>query len=116
MSGSSSPRRARTIPTRLAISTGSPTPNRRSFDRTVAMIRATAHAFGSTAKSRGGACAAFLAALAISSTASAFCRTTTSNVPADYDPAESGCWMQGDPLYWVTCQQSFNRANRWDQG
>ncbi len=33
--------------------------------------------------------------------ASAFCRTTTSRTPADYDPSISGCWPKGFPLYWV---------------
>jgi hypothetical protein len=32
--------------------------------------------------------------------ASAFCRTTTSPVPAGYDPTQSGCWKQGTPLGW----------------
>jgi hypothetical protein len=33
--------------------------------------------------------------------ASAFCRTRTVNIPADYDPSESGCWLHGLPLYWA---------------
>lgn len=33
--------------------------------------------------------------------AEAFCRTTTSHVPADYDPSFSGCWTEGLPLYWA---------------
>ena len=32
--------------------------------------------------------------------AGAFCRTTTSQVPANYNPASSGCWTQGTPLAW----------------
>jgi hypothetical protein len=38
--------------------------------------------------------------LAVSTPASAFCRTTTVPVPADYDP-QQGCWTQGKPLYWL---------------
>jgi hypothetical protein len=36
----------------------------------------------------------------VPNTAHAFCRTTTSPVPPDYDPAISGCWNQGIPLKW----------------
>jgi hypothetical protein len=32
--------------------------------------------------------------------AEAFCRTTTSPVPIDYNPVVSGCLKQGVPLYW----------------
>jgi hypothetical protein len=42
----------------------------------------------------------FAAVTAAASPASAFCRTTTDNVPADYDPVVMGCW-HGQPLYWV---------------
>ncbi len=46
--------------------------------------------------------ALFVAALlAWSPGAAAFCRTTTVRVPADYDPATSGCWTPGYPLYWA---------------
>jgi MYXO-CTERM domain-containing protein len=70
---------------------------------------------------RACACAIALAALAVSPPLSAFCRTTTSNVPADYDPAMSGCWMHGDPLYWVTAcvsydiQQNASKSISYDQ-
>lgn len=40
------------------------------------------------------------AVLTLSTFASAFCRTTTSAVPPDYDPSVSGCWTQGVPLAW----------------
>jgi hypothetical protein len=40
-----------------------------------------------------------------SSDADAFCRTTTSPVPADYDPAIRGCWTQGSPLAWLWDQR-----------
>jgi MYXO-CTERM domain-containing protein len=30
----------------------------------------------------------------------AFCRTRTVDTPADYNPAYSGCWMPGLPLFW----------------
>jgi len=46
--------------------------------------------------------------LATPLTASAFCRTTTSNVPADYDPSISGCWQQGLPLYWANACVSYD--------
>jgi hypothetical protein len=42
-----------------------------------------------------------VASMLSASTAFAFCRTTTSNVPADYDPVFSGCWPHGYPLYWT---------------
>ena len=38
--------------------------------------------------------------LAASAPASAFCRTTTVPVPADYDP-QLGCWTQGKPIFWL---------------
>jgi len=44
-----------------------------------------------------------IAALAVASSthpARAFCRTTTSHVPAGYDPTQNGCWTQGTPLAW----------------
>jgi len=40
--------------------------------------------------------------------AAAFCRTTTSKVPADYDPSVSGCWTQGLPLYWANACVSYD--------
>jgi hypothetical protein len=33
--------------------------------------------------------------------AGAFCRTTTSPMPADYDPTIMGCWTQGQPIAWL---------------
>ena len=41
-----------------------------------------------------------LAAMLVASSAGAFCRTTTSQVPAGYDPTTNGCWKQGTPLAW----------------
>ena len=41
-----------------------------------------------------------LAALLVADRAEAFCRTTTSQVPAGYDPSTNGCWSQGKPLAW----------------
>jgi hypothetical protein len=32
--------------------------------------------------------------------ASAFCRTTTVSVPADFQPRIDQCWAQGNPLFW----------------
>src|SRR5579859_6492467 len=46
--------------------------------------------------------------LLVASPAGAFCRTTTSNVPADYDPAVSGCWPHGYPLYWLSACVSYD--------
>ncbi len=47
---------------------------------------------------------AFAAALAtcllLPAGASAFCRTTTISVPADFQPRLGGCWDQGRPLFW----------------
>jgi len=40
-----------------------------------------------------------LVALAAPAEAHAFCRTTTVNVPADYDPTE-GCFTEGNVLWW----------------
>jgi hypothetical protein len=37
---------------------------------------------------------------AVAGRAEAFCRTTTSQVPIDYNPVVSGCLKQGVPLYW----------------
>jgi hypothetical protein len=41
-----------------------------------------------------------LAGLLCAPAAHAFCRTTTSPVPAGYDPTKNGCWTQGTPLDW----------------
>jgi hypothetical protein len=37
----------------------------------------------------------------------AFCRTTTSHVPAGYDPAVNGCWTLGTPLAWHTSEVAY---------
>ena len=39
--------------------------------------------------------------LVASRDADAFCRTTTSPVPADYDPTIRGCWNEGNPIAWL---------------
>jgi hypothetical protein len=39
--------------------------------------------------------------LAVAADASAFCRTTTSQVPAGYNPAVYGCWEEGTPVAWT---------------
>ena len=39
--------------------------------------------------------------LVASRDADAFCRTTTSPVPADYDPTLRGCWDEGSPIAWL---------------
>jgi hypothetical protein len=38
----------------------------------------------------------------------AFCRTTTSQVPADYDPSIQGCWPKGLPLFWLNACVSYD--------
>jgi hypothetical protein len=40
--------------------------------------------------------------------AHAFCRTTTSQVPADYDPSTDGCWTEGLPVYWANACVSYD--------
>jgi hypothetical protein len=45
--------------------------------------------------------AAVAVLLAASAEARAYCRTTTSNVPAGYDPAAAGCWQDGVPVAWT---------------
>jgi hypothetical protein len=42
-----------------------------------------------------------LAALATSTEARAFCRSTTSPVPPDFNPTQGRCWTQGAPLFWA---------------
>jgi hypothetical protein len=37
----------------------------------------------------------------------AFCRTTTSQVPAGYDPTVNGCWSQGTPLAWHASEVAY---------
>ena len=39
-------------------------------------------------------------ALCASPRASAFCRTTTEPIAADFDPDAGVCWSEGKPLYW----------------
>jgi len=52
---------------------------------------------------------ALLGRLVTSSDAQAWCRTTTSPVPADFDPAaDSGCWTQGLPLFWRNACVSYD--------
>jgi|SRR5580692_11592726 MYXO-CTERM domain-containing protein len=47
-------------------------------------------------------CTTLLALAGLSVPASAFCRTTTSRIPADYDPSISGCYRPegSHPLFW----------------
>jgi Matrixin len=50
--------------------------------------------------------AAALASIVVASgDAGAFCRTTTSAIPADYDPMIRGCWTQGEPIAWLWDQR-----------
>ena len=49
------------------------------------------------------AIATALALLALPSTASAFCRTTTVAIAPDFDPTpDQPCWDEGLPLYWAS--------------
>ncbi len=41
-----------------------------------------------------------LASVVTSGDAAAFCRTTTSPVPADFQPSAAACWTNGLPLWW----------------
>jgi hypothetical protein len=53
--------------------------------------------------------ALFLCISASSPSAPAFCRTTTSQVPSDFDPAvDGGCWQQGLPLFWRNACVSYD--------
>jgi hypothetical protein len=52
--------------------------------------------------------AAALTTLGAARPAHAYCRTTTVGVPADYDPTEVGCWVQGYPLYWTNACVSYD--------
>jgi hypothetical protein len=49
-----------------------------------------------------------LAALCWPREAEAFCRTTTAQTPADYDPSVSGCWSSGLPLFWANACVSYD--------
>jgi hypothetical protein len=48
------------------------------------------------------------AALGFARNSGAFCRTRTVTTPADYDPAVSGCWNEGLPLYWLSACVSYD--------
>lgn len=41
-----------------------------------------------------------IAAVLLPASAHAFCRTTSVKAPNGYNPAVSGCWTQGVPLFW----------------
>jgi hypothetical protein len=50
--------------------------------------------------------AALLGSIVVASgDAGAFCRTTTSPTPADYDPTQRGCWPQGNAIAWLWDQR-----------
>jgi hypothetical protein len=38
----------------------------------------------------------------------AFCRTTTSQVPAGYNPAVYGCWQEGTPVAWTSGRVAYS--------
>src|SRR4051794_35693347 len=44
--------------------------------------------------------AALVIPLVVPRAAHAFCRTTTSPLPADFQPSVDACWTQGLPLWW----------------
>jgi len=44
--------------------------------------------------------ATLVSSLLVPAGASAFCRTTTISVPADFQPRIDQCWDQGNPLFW----------------
>lgn len=48
-----------------------------------------------------------LASVASSAPASAYCRTTTAPVPANYDPTMLGCITEGVPLYWPSMPVTY---------
>lgn len=63
----------------------------------------------SLASPRTLACAALAAALtATPGVASAFCRTTTVPVVADFQPTPTKCWDQGVPLFWRNSCVGYN--------
>jgi len=49
-------------------------------------------------------------ALAAPRDALAFCRTTTSQIPAGYDPSVTGCWSQGKGLAWAAGSVPYELA------
>jgi MYXO-CTERM domain-containing protein len=54
--------------------------------------------------------ASALAACAVTAApdARAFCRTTTSAVPADFSPTQNHCWSEGLPLWWKNACVSYD--------
>jgi Matrixin len=54
------------------------------------------------------AAAAVASLIAVAEDARAFCRTTTSQVPAGYDPSASGCWLQGTPVAWTAGRVGYS--------
>jgi hypothetical protein len=52
------------------------------------------------ARLAGAVACAVAASWLFAEDASAFCRTTTSNIPADFQPSVDQCWTQGLPLWW----------------
>ncbi len=56
-------------------------------------------------------CVVAMGAMAIAARGEAFCRTTTVQVPVDFNPAVSGgCWTQGTPLYWPMSRVPYGVA------
>jgi MYXO-CTERM domain-containing protein len=48
-----------------------------------------------------------LAGLLCAPSARAYCRTTSTPVPAGYDPTVHGCWTQGKPLAWKASRAPY---------
>ena len=59
----------------------------------------TSSSGGARAASLAASCAAFGLVLLAPRTGHAFCRTTTTPIPASYSPAD-GCFTDGLPLFW----------------
>lgn len=58
-----------------------------------------------------GAPVAAAALVALAADARAFCRTTTSQIPAGYDPAVYGCWQDGTPIAWTAGQVPYSLSS-----
>jgi hypothetical protein len=46
--------------------------------------------------------------LATAGDAGAYCRTTTAQIPAGYDPAVYGCWQEGTPVAWTAGRVGYS--------
>ncbi len=46
--------------------------------------------------------------LATAEDAGAYCRTSTAQIPAGYDPAVYGCWQEGTPVAWTAGRVGYS--------